>query len=115
MIGRVAQPGYKTEYMLGNPYASNDAEVEDEGQGNFSPKIKQNPEYAGNSGLDSPNQEILESANLTGDDNKDLNMINPLLYKPASKPPIIREGDWLCPDPTVSFSRFFELLPFSYL
>ena len=35
------------------------------------------------------------------DDIKDLSLINPLLYKPASKPPIIREGDWLCPDPTV--------------
>jgi hypothetical protein len=33
---------------------------------------------------------------------KDLPLINPLLYKPASKPPIIREGDWLCPDSTCS-------------
>lgn len=32
---------------------------------------------------------------------KDLPLINPLLYKPASKPPVIKEGDWLCPDPTV--------------
>lgn len=31
---------------------------------------------------------------------KDLPLINPLLYKPASKPPVIKEGDWLCPDPT---------------
>ena len=30
-----------------------------------------------------------------------LPLINPLLYKPASKPPVIKEGDWLCPDPTV--------------
>lgn len=36
------------------------------------------------------------------DDIKDLSLLNPLLYKPASKPPIIREGDWLCPDPTVA-------------
>lgn len=27
--------------------------------------------------------------------------VNPLLYKPASKPPVIKEGDWLCPDSTV--------------
>lgn len=40
MIGRVAQPGYKTEYMLGNPYAGNDAEPEDENHGAFSPKVK---------------------------------------------------------------------------
>ena len=31
------------------------------------------------------------------DHNKDIE-INPFLYKQASKPPIIREGDWLCPD-----------------
>lgn len=31
----------------------------------------------------------------------DLALINPLLYKPASKPPVIREGDWLCPDVSV--------------
>lgn len=30
----------------------------------------------------------------------ELSLINPLLYKPASKPPTIKEGDWLCPDPT---------------
>lgn len=34
---------------------------------------------------------------------RNLPLVNPLLYKPASKPPVIREGDWLCPDPTVSF------------
>jgi hypothetical protein len=28
-------------------------------------------------------------------------MGNDFGMKPASKPPIIREGDWLCPDPTV--------------
>lgn len=38
-------------------------------------------------------------------DLKDLSLLNPLLYKPASKPPIIREGDWLCPDPTVEPSN----------
>lgn len=32
---------------------------------------------------------------------RNLPLVNPLLYKPASKPPVIREGDWLCPDPTV--------------
>lgn len=32
---------------------------------------------------------------------KGLDFVNPLLYKPASKPPVIKEGDWLCPDPTV--------------
>lgn len=31
----------------------------------------------------------------------ELSLINPLLYKPASKPPVIKEGDWLCPDSTV--------------
>lgn len=31
----------------------------------------------------------------------DLPLINPLLYKPASKPPVIKEGDWLCPHPKV--------------
>jgi len=35
-------------------------------------------------------------------DPKDHDMINPLLYKPASKPPVIREGDWLCPSAAVS-------------
>lgn len=41
--------------------------------------------------------------NQAGDEEyRDLPLVNPLLYKPASKPPVIREGDWLCPDPTVS-------------
>ena len=40
---------------------------------------------------------------------KDLPLINPLLYKPASKPPVIREGDWLCPDSTCS-SKFCFLI-----
>jgi hypothetical protein len=35
------------------------------------------------------------------DNLKGLDFVNPLLYKPASKPPVIKEGDWLCPDPTV--------------
>lgn len=35
------------------------------------------------------------------EDLNDLALINPLLYKPASKPPVIREGDWLCPDVSV--------------
>lgn len=43
---------------------------------------------------------------------KDLAMINPLLYKPASKPPVIREGDWLCPDPTVRVLFLFIVLFF---
>lgn len=39
---------------------------------------------------------------------KDQPLINPLLYKPASKPPVIREGDWLCPDSTCS-SKIFHI------
>jgi hypothetical protein len=38
-------------------------------------------------------------------DLKGLDFVNPLLYKPASKPPVIKEGDWLCPDPTVCPSK----------
>lgn len=30
-----------------------------------------------------------------------LDMSNAYGMKPASKPPVIREGDWLCPDPDV--------------
>lgn len=44
----------------------------------------------------------MDSGMVGGSDIKDMKMINPLLYKPASKPPIIREGDWLCPDTMVS-------------
>lgn len=43
-----------------------------------------------------PDEKFMEQDNL-----KDLDFVNPLLYKPASKPPVIKEGDWLCPDPTV--------------
>jgi hypothetical protein len=50
-----------------------------------------------------PENEYLEHQ--TNDEEyRDLPLVNPLLYKPASKPPVIREGDWLCPDPTVSFT-----------
>ena len=42
-----------------------------------------------------------DKQNMDSDNLKDLEFVNPLLYKPASKPPVIKEGDWLCPDPTV--------------
>jgi hypothetical protein len=38
------------------------------------------------------------------DDINNREFVNPLLYKPASKPPVIKEGDWLCPEPTVGSS-----------
>lgn len=43
-----------------------------------------------------PDDKGMDNENLKG-----LDFVNPLLYKPASKPPVIKEGDWLCPDPTV--------------
>jgi hypothetical protein len=42
------------------------------------------------------------SQQMDDEEYRNLPLVNPLLYKPASKPPVIREGDWLCPDPTVS-------------
>ena len=37
------------------------------------------------------------------DHQKDMDVNNPLLFKPASKPPVIREGDWLCPELNVPY------------
>lgn len=120
LIGRVAQNNFGNDFREGNVkeeqgyYVGRDLKQEEQfsQRESLDPKQPVSPMHnmpGGGGSMEnaSPSKGIQMKQSKGATELQDLAMINPLLYKPASKPPVIREGDWLCPDPTV---RFFLLI-----